>query len=119
MTTLHICVVIASTLAAMSVSSQHLDEKPIPEKRALVFGATGATGEQVVKALWKKGWKTTAVTRRRYFLVGEAHNGPKEIILEGPINPADDIWDTSKLGGNYDATFICLVSFIPHHIFLP
>ena len=52
--------------------------------RAVVLGATGATGRQVVKCLLRRGWNVTAISRR-HFEYFESETPPLELHLKDAV----------------------------------
>ncbi|KAK3260905.1 hypothetical protein CYMTET_30160 [Cymbomonas tetramitiformis] len=104
-----------STLALGALSSSAASSivaecaaKEAPQRRAIVFGATGATGQQVVKNLLnskRSSWEVTAVSRRPFF---NDTAGLVPLVVDNlGSKSAEVVSVTALLKGNYDAVFVC------------
>lgn len=74
-----------------------------PKRSALVVGATGATGREVVKDLLERGWDVTAISRRPLDFVDI--NTKKNLL-----NVVSDSFSSLQFenGKSFDALFNCL-----------
>jgi nucleoside-diphosphate-sugar epimerase len=71
------------------MSNPQKAEASIP-KKAVVFGASGYTGGDTVRALLEKGFDVVAVTRRKVNIVDRDHAGINTLVI-------DDIKDKNKV----------------------
>lgn len=89
-------------------SAAHTSPDQPSGHRAIVLGATGATGRQVVKALLDRNWEVTTITRRHFDYYDPSEQKTAELarLTEIVVENYDTL--TTDMFSGHDALFNCL-----------